>query len=142
MTLTDNKVAVKVEAVIPGSPEAAFDAWIAPDKLEQWFCGGKTSSSEAYVCAHEGGCYLIVMKGDRDWPHAGNYLEVSRGKRLRFTWYTPSTIHQRSEVDVRFEKVEDGVRVAILHSGLPPDMEGGFRDGWAELLANLAAIST
>lgn len=140
MASPDNKVAVKVDAVIPGSPEAVFDAWITPEKLEKWFCGRKTSSSEAYVCAHEGGCYLIVMKGEKDWPHAGNYLEVSRGKRLRFTWYAPSTNHQRSEVDISFEKVDSGVRVAIMHTGLPADMEDGFRDGWAELLVNLAAL--
>lgn len=132
---------VQVEAIIPGNPEAVFDAWINPKKLTRWFIGGKTSEAEAYVCARKGGCYLIVMKGDKEWPHAGNYLEVTPGKRLRFTWYTPSTEFKRSEVDVALVAADGGTRVTIVHEGLPEAQAQAHHDGWAELLTKLENIA-
>jgi uncharacterized protein YndB with AHSA1/START domain len=135
------KARVQVEAVIPGNPRAVFDAWVNPSKLGQWFCGTKASQVEAYICAREGGCYFIVMKGEKDWPHAGNYLEVSPGRRLRFTWYTPSTNNQRSDVDVAFTAVGDGTRVTIVHEALPEAMAPAHHEGWSELLRQLREVS-
>lgn len=142
MTDSTQVARVQVDAVVPGSPESVFDAWVNPEKLVKWFCGGKASQVEAYTCAHEGGCYFILMKGEKDWPHSGNYLEVASGKRLRFTWYTPSTNNQRSDVDIAFEPADDGTRVTITHEGLPEDMAQGFQEGWAELLVNLKSVQS
>jgi uncharacterized protein YndB with AHSA1/START domain len=139
--MNDTGATVEVERLVHARPERAFDAWTDPALLERWFCGSKADSVEAWTCPRVDGCYLIVMHGEgRDWPHAGHYQTVDRGRRLRFTWYTPSTDSQRSDVDVRFEAEDGGTRIRIRHTALPPSLESGFRDGWTELLGKLDAL--
>ncbi|HSG91073.1 MAG TPA: SRPBCC domain-containing protein [Pseudomonadales bacterium] len=142
MTSAENgPVTVEVERILPADPARTFAAWTEPATLVRWFCGSKATDAEAWTCPREDGCYLIVMHGEgRDWPHAGNYLEVDPGRRLRFTWYTPSTDFQRSEVDVHFEAVAGGTRIRLRHSALPAGSRDGFSEGWTELLDQLADL--
>ena len=82
------------------------------------------------------------MTGDHEWPHAGNYLEVSPGRRLRFTWYSASTNNQRSDVEIRFAARDGGTLVTIVHEGLPESESQGHHDGWSELLSQLADVQS
>lgn len=128
---------VKVTRRVGAPPERAFAAWVDPALLVRWFCGPKAERSEAWTCAHPGGCYLIVMHGEQDWPHSGHYEIVEPPRHLAFSWYTPSTDNQRTDVDVRFTADGDGTRIELRHTGLAVDRAGDFDTGWRELLDRL-----
>lgn len=133
---------VEVTRRVNAAPERAFDAWVDPALLVRWFCGPKAERSEAWTCARAGGCYLIVMHGEQDWPHSGHYEIVERPQRLAFSWYTPSTDNQRTDVDVRFTAAGNGTRIDLRHSGLAAPGAESFRSGWGELLLRLDELLT
>lgn len=101
-----------IEQFISGPPDAVFEAWLDPEQLKLWFCGGSTTVSQVEIDARVGGAYRIVMSdGDRDWPHTGIYQEIDPPRRLVFTWRTPSTNEQETLVTVTL-KAEAGARAA------------------------------
>jgi uncharacterized protein YndB with AHSA1/START domain len=138
--------ALRLERTFAATPEEVFDAWTNPVVLERWWAAGPTwTSPGCEVDLRVGGRYTLRMLDDDGELHvvAGEYREVSRPRRLVFTWCWqgaggPHPGHV-SLVAVDFHDDGDGTKVVLEHSGLPSQ---GSREqhgeGWKACLDNLA----
>ena len=80
-----------VRRTIPATREEIFDAWITADRLKTWMCPPGVTSATATIDARVGGRYSIVMHGERDYDHEGEYLVIDRPSKLSFTWISAGT---------------------------------------------------
>lgn len=141
---------VIVKKIIHADQDKVFDAWTKPELMQHWFVGGKGTARVA-VDLRVGGSYSNEMHiegeatcssaGSKDgaqiYAHHGQYLEITRPKRLVFTWNSPSVQNTKVTVDLR--KVDEGTEVTITHE--LPTLEDcqGHEAGWTFALNGLAA---
>ncbi len=131
---------VRVSRTYRATVEAAFDAWINPQKLAKWF-GPKGYRAE--VLDHEpqlGGHWRFRMIGDdgEAFHHFGTFVEISPPRRLVFTWASENQVEGWRDEDgnptlvtVDFTTVEDGVEVGVTHERLQSDLaRRGLTAGW------------
>jgi uncharacterized protein YndB with AHSA1/START domain len=129
-----------VRRTIPASREEIFDAWITADSLKEWMCPQGIKSATATIDARVGGRYRIVMHGDADYDHEGEYLVVERPSKLSFTWISAGTDRQTSIVTIElFEKARNQTELVLTHQQLPPDKIAPHVQGWTAIVENLAA---
>jgi len=126
---------VEVAITIRAPRERVFDAWLDPDRLARFLCAGATEVARIEVDAREGGRFLVVMASDRgEYDHRGQYVEITRPERLRFTWASAATHGVATDVTVTFEAIDEGTRVTLVHIGLPFDAATEYSNGWQSIL--------
>ncbi|HZY46777.1 MAG TPA: SRPBCC domain-containing protein [Candidatus Bathyarchaeia archaeon] len=126
-TFTSGWTIVK-EISILSSPARIFKALTAPEDLDRWFTEG------ARVDLRVGGRY---SNQDKD---RGKFLEIVRGKRLRYTWENPDHAPD-SIVEFLLKRSDDHTLVTLVLSGFrkKADFEH-YRSrisGWNWALENL-----
>lgn len=124
------------------TPEAAFDAWLDPQRAAGFLAAGETSVAEFANDPREGGEFRLVMQGATGrFEHTGRYVLIDRPRRLVFTWISAGTDYRLSLVTVLFTRVGEGVRVDLEHEGIP-DAERARRheSGWASILEKLSNV--
>ena len=139
--VTDSPRTVSVSHVYRASVEAAYDAWINPRSLEQWF-GPPGFRTE--VLAHDprvGGEWRFRMIGPNDvvYHHFGAFVEISPPRRLVFTWASDEQVEgwrdengAPTRVTVDFHRRNDGVAVRITHERLQSeDAHRALTGGWS-----------
>ena len=133
---------VEVTTTIRAPRERVFDAWLNPDRLARFLCAGDTHVARIEVEARVGGAFRVVMANDKgSSDHRGQYLEIQRPERLRFTWASPATNGADTDVTVTFETTDEGTRVTLVHVGLPDATAAGRHDsGWQSILAKCRAL--
>lgn len=128
-----------VERVLPASPAEVYDAWTTPETLRLFMCPGEHRAVVVEADVRVGGRFRIVMRGERDTEHRGEYRVLERGRRLVFTWASPATGWQPTLVTIELSPHEDGTRLVLVHEGLATDdMRGRHRGGWTSILEKLA----
>jgi len=128
---------------IPATREEIFDAWITADSLKRWMCPQGVRSATATIDARVGGRYRIVMHGDGDYEHEGEYLVIDRPSKLSFTWISAGTDRQTSIVTIElFEKERHHTELVLTHQQLPPDKVAPHAQGWNAIVDKLAASLT
>jgi uncharacterized protein YndB with AHSA1/START domain len=131
-----------LERIVPAPPRAVFEAWLDPTALARFMCpaaGSRVGAVE--VDARVGGAFLIVMLiGDTERPHRGEYLEITPHSRLAFTWRSHAA-GEGSRVTLRFEPLgDDQTRLTLEHVGLDGIEARRQHDlGWTAILGALAA---
>ena len=128
--------------VVSASPERAFDAWLDPKIAARFLIAGENDTSDVAIDPREGGAFEVVMHAPgRQIRHHGRYVVIDRPRTLVFTWISAGTEHQLSLVTVTFTPVAGGVRVDLLHEGLPGDRGAAAHErGWASIFAKLADV--
>lgn len=128
------KVVVSREIAVPA--EQLFDAWLDPESLAIWMRPGDTERSTVSVDPRVGGAYEILMHTPgKTIPHRGTYREISRPRRLVFTWNSPYAGETDSLVTVDFRPTRDATEIVITHEGLPSeDMVKAHTGGWTDIL--------
>lgn len=132
---------VRVQRVMPAAPEVVFDEWLDPDALMDWMCPRPVRCVAVSVEPRVGG----RLRFDVDDTGSavlitGQFLEIDRPRRLRFTWTNsdwsdPSRV---SIVQVEFEGAGEGeTLMSIEHSLLPPEEYDGFHHGWIRTFEQL-----
>ncbi len=133
---------LRLVRILPAPPDEVFAAWTDAESLEHWMCPGATSVPVAELDVRVGGHFRIVMRGEqRDYVHAGKYLEIDPPNRLAFTWVSAATHEKPSMVTVEFWPHGDKeTEVVLIHEQLP-DEEAvrTHRGGWDDIAAKLAA---
>jgi uncharacterized protein YndB with AHSA1/START domain len=131
------------ERVISAPAEAVFEAWSDPSSMSEWMCPGPDMShATVEVDFRVGGRFRIVMHGERDYIHSGEYLAIEPPRRIVFTWlseWLPAD-EAATKVSVSIESVApDRSRIVLVHDELPDtDTYDGHVDGWATILDKLA----
>lgn len=136
------RVVVRREIAAPA--EKLFDAWLDPESLAVWMRPGNTLRTTITVDPRVGGAFEILMHvPDRDIPHRGTYREISRPRRLVFTWNSPYAGETDSLVTVDFRPVGKATEIVITHEGLPSEeMATAHTGGWTDILEVLGKVSS
>jgi uncharacterized protein YndB with AHSA1/START domain len=136
---------VVIERLIPAPPRVVFDAWLDPEALQRFMCGGPGVRVTRVECdPRVGGQFLIVMNVEgHDVPHRGQYLEIERYKRLAFTWRSPYA-GEGSRVTLQFAESRNGeTRLTLEHVGLADaETRSKHHGGWSHILTELSTVAT
>ena len=130
---------VRIQRVLPGTPEQVFDAWINPRKAALWMAPGAMTVARFDVDAQVGGAFELVMRGnDGEHVRRGKYVEIDRPKRLVFTWITGPTTDEPSIVSIELRPVFGGTELTLVHEKLPADEVEPHRQGWTSIDEKMA----
>src|SRR5262245_18376507 len=130
---------VVVERVLPASPPEVYAAWTTPETLRLFMWPGDMTAPVVEADVRIGGSFRIVMRGDRDVEHRGEYRVLEPGRRLVSTWASPVTGWQPTLVTIELSPHEDGTRLVLVHEGLATDdVRSGHRRGWTSIVEKLA----
>lgn len=132
-------VSVTVETTIRAPQEKVFDAWLSPDRMARFLCAFDSHVSEIAVDPRVGGAFRIVMSSARgNFEHRGRYLEIDRPDRIRFTWASPATNGEETDVTVTFAVAGNETRVTLVHHGLADaEQRKRHQGGWQSILEKL-----
>jgi uncharacterized protein YndB with AHSA1/START domain len=72
----------------------------------------------------------------------GRVLEADRPKRLVLTWADPDDLADESRVTMEIEKLEDMVKLTVLHGEFKPGstMRPKISEGWPRVLSSLKSF--
>lgn len=129
-----------VRREIAASADELFDAWLDPASLAVWMRPGDTRRTDIQVDARVGGAFEIVMHTPNGAvSHTGTYREISRPRRLVFTWNSPYAGQTDSLVTVEFHPRRGATEIVLTHEGLPnAAMVAAHNGGWSDILALIA----
>jgi uncharacterized protein YndB with AHSA1/START domain len=143
--MTQTVPSLVIERLIPAPPRVVFDAWLDPEALQRFMCGGPGVSVTRVECdPRVGGKFLIVMNVEgHDVEHRGEYLEIERYERLAFTWRSLYA-GERSRVNLQFAETRNGeTRLTLEHVGLDDaEMRSKHHEGWSHILSELSTVAT
>jgi uncharacterized protein YndB with AHSA1/START domain len=128
---TDDGTAV-VRRVLPAPPDVVYEEWLDPEALADFVCPHPTTAGPIEVDARLGGRLLITMVDPgRVVKITGEYLELDRPRRLRFTWNSEYGGAFNSIVTVTLEPHGDGqTHMTIEHTQLPASFRDDHQRGW------------
>ncbi len=117
------KDSLTVSAVIPGSPEQIYSAWMSSAGHEEMTgskatvtprVGGKFSTWEGYI--------------------QGTTRELTPSSRIVQDWRTTdfSAEDEDSRLEITFAKARGGTRVTLRHTNIPAGQAAEYRKGWVD----------
>ncbi|HMK10250.1 MAG TPA: SRPBCC domain-containing protein [Acidimicrobiales bacterium] len=129
---------------MPARAEVVFDAWLDPEALADFMGPAPTRVGRVECDARVGGALRIDMVDDDGVNDAavvhitGQYLEIDRPRRLRFTWASTYAGGFESVVTVTFEpRGDDETMMTIDHAQVPPQWRDDHERGWGIIAAQL-----
>ena len=131
-------VTVRREIAAPAAE--LFDAWLDAGKLAAWMRPFDTIRSDVRLDPRVGGEFEIVMHTPKGAvPHTGSYQEISRPRRIVFTWNSPFAGDRGSLVTVDFNAKGRATEIVITHERLPSEeMVNAHAGGWGSILDRIA----
>ncbi len=145
---TTETLELRLERVLPGSPEAVFDAYTDAEKQKIWFSilDEKPGVVEIEVDLRVGGTQTAVWGPSPDelFRETQTFLEIDRPNRLvtSSTGSDPSGMEMTTRIEIDFVATDDGkTRMSILQSGFPtPELRDFFSTMvWIGALDRVAA---
>jgi uncharacterized protein YndB with AHSA1/START domain len=131
---------IRLQRLLPASPQEVFNAWIDPESLRQWFCPETQSLTSVELDVQVGGHFRIVMRDEtKDFVHTGTYREIDPPQRLVFTWRSSGTYDQETLVTVELHAQGKMTALELTHALLPDgDAVEKHERGWQSILEKLA----
>ncbi len=79
---------ILVEGVLDAPPARAFQAWVEPHKVQQWFGSSSGKLRDARIDLRVGGEWRFILSGNpaQTTYFGGEYLVIEPGAKLAFTW--------------------------------------------------------
>ncbi len=132
--------AVTVRREIAAPAAELFDAWLDAGKLAAWMRPLDTIRSDVKLDPRVGGEFEIVMHTPTgSVPHTGSYQEITRPRRIVFTWNSPYAGDHGSLVTVDFNAKGRSTEIVITHERLPSEeMVKAHAGGWSSILDRIA----
>lgn len=132
---------VRIQRLLPVSPEEVFAAWTDAGSLRQWLCPGAATVPVAEVDVRVGGHFRIMMRDHgKDFEHTGTYREVNPPRRLVFTWRSPATGGHETLVTVELRPHRKGTQMTLTHELLSDQRAADqHTHGWASIAEKLEA---
>lgn len=130
-----------VRRVLPAPPVVVYDQWLDPHALAAFITPAPARSGLVEVDPRVGGRFSIEMIDPDQVVHiTGEYLELDRPRRLRFSWSSSLGGGFDSAVTVTFEADgETRTLMTIEHALLPADWRADHQQGWERIAAQLAS---
>jgi len=136
---SDSNVAIVSGDFIGFDAEALFTYWTVPACVQEWW------PEQATIDLSVGGNYSFEWP-NLGWKLSGTYTSIVPGERLGFTWnwnHEPNT--RPRQVDIHFQTVESGTRMAIFHKEFGQDAvevadRQGIIEGWIHFGMKLAGL--
>ena len=130
-----------VRHVLSAPPEVAYDEWLDPEALSEFITPAPSRTGRIDIDPRLGGALMLEMvDGENVVEIRGEFLELDRPNRLRFTWQSTLGGGFDSVVTVTFEPSGDReTTMTIEHALLPPDWRGDHEAGWARIALQLEA---
>lgn len=136
---------LEISRVFEAPIELVFEAWSDPDRIQAWSgCEGAVSLG-ARVDFKVGGRFEhdIRLPNDMELTMQGTYTAIEPGRLIAYTLEWRDTPIPPTTVSVKFESVDGGTRVTLIHSGLTqPEMREEVPKGWSAALDRLASSFT
>lgn len=106
---------VKVKHRFSASAERVYDAWLDPEKAQQFLYTTATSTVvRCDIDARVGGKYAIVdRRHGEDVLHEGTYLELVRPRRIVFTARVPKYSPDEDRITIEIEPLEQGCELTL-----------------------------
>lgn len=138
---TNEKLTLRIVRQFNVAPEVVFDALSKPEAMRVWWTDDTTFDIDLRV----GGTWTITRtEGDMTFMMTGEYLEVDRPKRLKYTismpQYSPNsdtvsvdiTPDKKSGCKVTFEQKGPDISAELeeLPDGQPSESEKGWQQGF------------
>jgi len=137
----------RVTRHIKAAPERVFDAWLDPDLLGQWMFGPNVREEEVLhlkVNPKVGGSFsFLVKRGDAEFDHIGEYLEIDRPLWLVFTWgvrQEEGTEFSRVEVEVVPVEGDSELRISQILTPKWADFVEQAQGAWQRMADALARV--
>ncbi len=132
--------AITVSRTVAAPPETVFQSWTRSERLATWWWPHLEGTTYE-VDARPGGHYLIHSPAIDVLVH-GDYVVVDPPSRLVFEWgWREGCIAQLPEdVEVSFERVDEGTTVTVVHTCRQADGESDLEQGWNDVLDRLVRV--
>jgi uncharacterized protein YndB with AHSA1/START domain len=142
MTAIAHVPTVTVRRDIAAPAADLFDAWLDAGKLAAWMRPFDTIRSDVRLDPRVGGTFEIVMHTPTgSVPHTGTYQEISRPRRIVFTWNSPYAGDHGSLVTVDFHAKSRATEIVITHERLPSEeMVRAHAGGWSGILERIGEV--
>jgi uncharacterized protein YndB with AHSA1/START domain len=139
--MTDTLQTLRMVRRFEAPPERVFDAWTDPDLAAAWlFTGLDSEHHTTQIDLRVGGPWEIVdRRGGVDYRATGEYLEIDRPRRLKFTFGMPQFSEAFTTVTVEIEAHGTGARMTLIQDGLAPETIAPLEQGWDGMFLGLAA---
>ncbi len=129
---------IEIEALVNGSREQIWDAWVNPNKITKWnFASEDWCCPKAQVDLRGGGQFSHRMEakdGSMGFDLNGIYTKVDEHKALSME------LKDGRIVDITLELTDDGILVREVFEAEnqnPPEMQ---KAGWQAILNNFKAF--
>ena len=134
------ELSIKINKCIKAPINEVFDAWLNPEILARFMLPSPTMKhSPTSNDTRIDGRFEILMKvGDKQIPHTGTYLEISRPNKLVFTWESPTSI-DNSIVTLNFSPLEENkTNIELTHVRfIDKQRRSNHEGGWTQILSTL-----
>lgn len=143
MKQTDD-VQLSVKRQFTASAERVFDAFLDPSRAGQFMFATATGKMvRVEIDPRVGGAYAFVDRRDgEDVEHVGEYLEISRPRRLVFTLRVERYSKDESVVSIEITPRGTGCELTLTQS-LPKEYAehlSRVEEGWGAILAHAATV--
>lgn len=153
MTDTTTPLSLRIERVLPATPEAVFDAYTDAEKQKIWFSilDERPGIVEIDVDLRVGGTQTAVWGPDPDnlFRETQTFLEIDRPRRLvtESTGITPDGMTMTTRIEITFEAQQtstgtQSTLMTVVQSGFPvPEIRDFFvGEVWNGALARITAF--
>lgn len=136
-------VSLVVRRRIRASAARLFAAWTLPEQVERWWGPQSVTCIGADIDLRVGGRYRIAHRmPDGAVIHIGGvFRRIEPPRRLVYTWQREPGSGVDEEVTVRFEPVDGGTEVVVVHERIADQQTRDMHQaGWAGCLNGLEAF--
>lgn len=120
-------------------PDRVFEAWLDPGMARKWlFATASRPMARAAIDARVGGTFCFVDRHDGgDIEYAGEYVEITRPRRLIFTLRAQQQFPRATRVVVEIAALKTGCRLNLTHDDVPPEDAQRAAARWTGILYGL-----
>ncbi len=140
-SLEKTNTSLTISRVLKASPEAVWQLWTDPAKVNDWHRPNKTDyTTESKLDLKVGGTYKIAMISAEGRSVAtGTFKELNPPRKLVYSWQwegDPTT--ELSEVTITLDPVPEGTKLTLVHDRLSgPESVKAHSDGWLGCMENI-----
>jgi uncharacterized protein YndB with AHSA1/START domain len=140
--LGEPPLTIKIARRFRAKPSAVFDAWFSSEGPRLWVFA--QDSGEITSVEHDpriGGAFRVTEHRDgQEIVHAGAYSEISRGRRIAYSFGVPAFSSELDRVTVEMAVEETGTILVVVHEMRPiwADYSDRAELGWVRILTQIA----